>query len=214
MWYLQGHTAERMLYAIKHCPLLNHTVPDSKVHGANMGPTWADRTHVGPMLAPWTLLSMVPLHGSAQMLLVLYQESSVHISLFLKGLYSKDLELFKMYVYYNFLHNHVLCSECYNALTPTCLYYTFSDNHGDVIMGAIASQTTILTIVYSTVYSEADHRKHQSSASLAFVWGIHRDLWIPRTNGQVTRKMFPFDDVIIYSRNPLWTSAFSQTFYL
>ena len=31
--------------------------PDSKVHGANMGLIWADRTQVGPMLAPWTLLS-------------------------------------------------------------------------------------------------------------------------------------------------------------
>ena len=41
-------------------------------------------------------------------------------------------------------------------------------------MGAIASQITSLTIVYSTVYSDADQRKYQSSASLAFVWGIHR----------------------------------------
>ena len=31
--------------------------PDSRVHGANMEPIWADRTQVGPMLAPWTLLS-------------------------------------------------------------------------------------------------------------------------------------------------------------
>ena len=36
-------------------------------------------------------------------------------------------------------------------------------------MGAIASQITSLTIVYSTVYADADQRKHQSSASLAFV---------------------------------------------
>ena len=48
-------------------------------------------------------------------------------------------------------------------------------NYDDVIMGAIASQITSLTSVYSTVYSDADHRKHQSSASLAFVWGIHRE---------------------------------------
>ena len=41
-------------------------------------------------------------------------------------------------------------------------------------MGAIASQITSLTIVYSTVYSGADQRKHQSSASLAFVRGLHR----------------------------------------
>ena len=41
-------------------------------------------------------------------------------------------------------------------------------------MGTIASQITSLTTVYSTVYSDADQRKHQSSASLAFVRGIHR----------------------------------------
>ena len=41
-------------------------------------------------------------------------------------------------------------------------------------MGTMASQITGLTVVYSTVHSGADQRKHQSSASLAFVWGIHR----------------------------------------
>ena len=41
-------------------------------------------------------------------------------------------------------------------------------------MGAIASQITSLTIVYSIVYSGADQSKHQSFASLAFVRGIHR----------------------------------------
>ena len=46
-------------------------------------------------------------------------------------------------------------------------------HYGDVIMAAIASQITSLTI-YSTVYADADQRKHQSSASLAFVRGIHR----------------------------------------
>ena len=40
-------------------------------------------------------------------------------------------------------------------------------------MGAIASLITRLTIVYSTVYSDADQRKHQSSARLAIEWGIH-----------------------------------------
>ena len=42
------------------------------------------------------------------------------------------------------------------------------------MMGTVASQVTSLTIVYETVYSDADQSKHQSSASLAFVWGIHR----------------------------------------
>ena len=73
-----------------------------------------------------------------------------------------------------------------------------SYHHDDVIMGAMASQITSPTIVYSTVYSGADQRKHQSSASLAFAWGI---LWGPVNSSHkwpVTGKMFPFDDVIMY----------------
>ena len=50
----------------------------------------------------------------------------------------------------------------------------FGDHYGGVLMGVMASQITSLTIVYSTVYSGAIQAKHQSSASLAFVWGIHR----------------------------------------
>ena len=46
-------------------------------------------------------------------------------------------------------------------------------HYSDVIMGAIASQITSLASVYSTVYSDADQRKQQSSASLVFVRGIH-----------------------------------------
>ena len=67
----------------------------------------------------------------------------------------------------------------------------------DVIMGTMASQVTSLTIVYSTVYSYADQRKHQSSASLAFVRGIHRGPLNSPHKWPVTRKMFPFDDVIM-----------------
>ena len=63
-------------------------------------------------------------------------------------------------------------------------------HYNDVIMSPMASQLTSLTIVSSTVYSYADQRKQQSSASLAFVWGIHRDRWIPRTTGQLRGKCF------------------------
>ena len=72
-----------------------------------------------------------------------------------------------------------------------------TNNYNDVIMGAIASQITSLTIVYSIVYSGADQRKHQSSASLAFVRGIHREPVNSPHKWPVTRKMFPFDDVIM-----------------
>ena len=69
--------------------------------------------------------------------------------------------------------------------------------YGDVIMSMIASQITSLTIVYSTVYSGADQRKHQSSVSLAFVWGIHRGPVNSPHKWPVTRKMCSFDDVIM-----------------
>ena len=75
---------------------------------------------------------------------------------------------------------------------------SFSFTHyNDVMMGAMASQITSLTIVYSIVYLGADQRKHQSSASLAFVRGIHRCPVNSPHKWAVTRKMFPFDDVIM-----------------
>ena len=69
-------------------------------------------------------------------------------------------------------------------------------HYNDVIIGAMVSRITNLTIVYSTVYSGADQRKHQSSALLAFMRGIHlRPVNSPH-KWPLTRKMFPFDDVI------------------
>ena len=71
-------------------------------------------------------------------------------------------------------------------------------HYAGIIMITMASQITSLTVVYSIVYSDADQSKHQSSASLAFVWGIHRDRWIPRTKGQLRGKlMTSIDDVIM-----------------
>ena len=70
-------------------------------------------------------------------------------------------------------------------------------HYNDVIMGAIAYQVTSLTIVYSAVYSDADQRKHQSFASLAFVRGIHRGPVNSPHKWPVTRKIFPFDAVIM-----------------
>ena len=72
-----------------------------------------------------------------------------------------------------------------------------SSHYDDVTMSLLASQITSLTIVYSAVYSDADHRKHQSSASLAFVWVIHRGPVNSPHKRPVTRKMSPFDDVIM-----------------
>ena len=64
-------------------------------------------------------------------------------------------------------------------------------------MDTMASQITSLTIHYSTIYSGADKRKCQSSASLAFVRGIHLSPVNFPHKGPVTRKMFPLDDAIM-----------------
>ena len=76
-----------------------------------------------------------------------------------------------------------------------------SEHYSDVIMSAMASQSNV-SIGCSAVCSGADQRKHQSSAALVFVMGIHR--WSVGSPymyiGPVTRKMFPFDDVIMRDR--------------
>ena len=64
-------------------------------------------------------------------------------------------------------------------------------------MMATAFPITSLTIVFSAVYSGAEQRKHQSSASLAFVRGIHQWQVNSTHKESVTRKMFPFDEVIM-----------------
>ena len=82
-------------------------------------------------------------------------------------------------------------------------------HYGDVTIDTIASQITSLTIVYATVYSDADQRKHHSSASLAFVREIRRWPVNPPHKWPVTRKIFPFDDVIMSSEIALghWSSV-------
>ena len=70
-------------------------------------------------------------------------------------------------------------------------------HYDDVMMTMLASQITSLTVVYSIVYSGVNQRKHQSSASLAFVREIHRGPVNFPHKWPVTRKMFPVDDVIM-----------------
>ena len=82
----------------------------------------------------------------------------------------------------------------------------FPLHYYDVIMGVMASQITSLTIVSSTVHSGVD-KKNQSSASLAFVRGIHRGPMISPHKGPVTRKMFTFDDVLMWCFFPLLSST-------
>ena len=71
-------------------------------------------------------------------------------------------------------------------------------HYNDVIMSAVASQITGASIIWSIVGPGADQNNLQSSASLAFVRGIHRWPVNSPHNRPVTRKMFPFDDVTMW----------------
>ena len=105
---------------------------------------------------------------------------------------------------WNFLHKKLVTRKIF-----TCHGVILSSFHyDDVTMGAIAPQVTSLVIVYSTVYSDADQRKHQSSASLAVVQGIHRRPVNSTHKWPVTRKMFPFDDVIMLGHNSVGVEIF------
>ena len=83
-----------------------------------------------------------------------------------------------------------------NRINPWCPRF----HYDDVIMTMLASQITSLAVVYSIVYSGVDQRKHQSSASLAFVREIHRGPVNFPQKWPVTRKIFPFDYVIMLRR--------------
>ena len=87
----------------------------------------------------------------------------------------------------------------YSAQILICI--TWLIHYNDIIMSAMASQITSLAIVYSTVYSEADQRKHQSSAPLAFLQGINRGPVNFPHKWPIMRKMFPFDYVILHVSN-------------
>ena len=118
-----------------------------------------------------------------------YLDNSVHRS----AVYTRD---------HTHSGNSRVCSHTQRPLLDTragCQIHIhrFLKHYDDVIMSTMAPQITSRTIVYSIVYSDAHQRKHQSSASLAFVRGIHRGPVNSPHKWPVTRKMFPFDDVIM-----------------
>ena len=84
----------------------------------------------------------------------------------------------------------------------SCFVILKMSHYNDVIMSTMVSQITGVSIVCSTVGLGADQRKHISSASLVFVWGIHRSPVNSPHKRPITRKMFPFDDVIMICRIP------------
>ena len=121
--------------------------------------------------------------------------------------YLRGIELYKVIEYINWEEPYLPSIFRFSSLTHSLIDIHFIMHYCDFIMDSMACQISSLTFVCSNVYSDADQRKHQSSASLAFVWGIHRGPVNSPHKGPVTRKMFPFDDVIM-STLPLWCRIF------
>ena len=104
---------------------------------------------------------------------------SIHISMPSRFDYCWSLELHKLNLY-----NTIMMGLPIIIIIPRnmLMFTLIKDNnlptsyrhYNDFIMSAMASQITSVSMVRSTVCSGADQRKHQSSASLAFVRGIHR----------------------------------------
>ena len=103
------------------------------------------------------------------------------------------------FVHFVFSVNNDFECACFRRVNHngTILSCRVVHHYSDVIMSTMASQITSVSIVHSTVSSGADQRKRQSSASLAFVRGIHRPPVNSPHKGPVTRKTFVFDDVIM-----------------
>ena len=97
----------------------------------------------------------------------------------------------------NVINGRAMYQRIWSLLINDFILWNGWHYFSDVIMSTMASKITSFTIVYSTVYSGANHRKHQSSASLDFVRGIHQGPVNSPRKGPVTWKMFPFDDVIV-----------------
>ena len=72
---------------------------------------------------------------------------------------------------------------------PVIPEYSGFIHYNDVIMSTTASQATTLGTVCPTVYSDADQRKRQSSASLAFAGRIHRWSVTSPHKGPLTRNV-------------------------
>ena len=113
----------------------------------------------------------------------------------------------------NFGSSNVLVPSdpiCYSVVFAI---FTHSIHYSYVIMSPMASQITGVSVVCSIFCSGADKKKHQSSASLAFVRGVHRWPMNSPHKLPVTREMFPFDGVVMAEGNAMLLSPHAWVNY-
>ena len=155
-------------------------------------PLWGDSPHKGPVIQNWSD------HEKISHRKYLCESNDISPAVLAMGIFPSEENVTRIQLSRDMNHHHA----CTRRISQSDIILWIK-HYGDVTMDATESQITSLTVVYSTVYSDADQRIHQSSVSLAFVRGIHRG---PVGNSPhkwpVTRKMFPFDDVIMRRGTP------------
>ena len=101
----------------------------------------------------------------------------------------------------NIISNHKCMIQYVNSWAQSCgnnaWIMELLHHYIEVIMGTMVSKITSVSMVCSTAHPGINQRKYKSSVSLVFVRGIHWRPVNPSHKGPVTRKMFPFDDVIM-----------------
>ena len=122
---------------------------------------WHENASANPsLLSQWYFISLMCSYDSYNSLQSSHHHTGVVESL--ASIWHQSICNHRVHLQLSFL------TKCSSVIIPLAHCDGFL-HYNDVTMGAIESQITSLTSVYSTIYSEADQRKHQSSASLAFV---------------------------------------------
>ena len=146
----------------------------------------------------WVLIKMEPhFYGIYSGRYGTYQNHWLYVKMWIVVSKSRVCSIFQFRLHRGELSVNLSIEAYFLLFVRDWILCIFSYHYNDVIMSAMASQITSLTVVFSAVYSGADQRKHQRSASLAFMGGIHP--WPANSPHKrpATRKMFPFDDVIM-----------------
>ena len=178
-------------------------------HVSKRSPTMLHKKIVVYNSSPWGLIAYCVLWGISKWGVLSYFETSS--SNFWRNIYIFSKLVSNTYWWYFDISMHFWCllfflyvmlvlyaeDHRFIVILETGPLRVYCWHYDDVIMSAIASQITSLTMFYSIVYSDANQRKYQSSVSLAFVRGIHRGPVNSQHKWPVTRRMFPFDDVMM-----------------
>ena len=176
VWMNEWHTCRIIVYVNSGCvcevTFAQIDTPIARFTGSTWGPSGADKTQVGPMLAPWTLLGRTHIHTQ-------HTTWNIRLNHFGRMVHLID-GLLTSYIFWM----HAWLMACMANFDDITFHYS------DVTMDAIASQITSLTIVYWTIHSGADQRKKIKALRHWPLCGeFNGDQWIPLTKASNAEKV-------------------------